>query len=71
VPVGIRNKLGLHPGTVVTFEMTSKGALLRKGNFGKHPVDQIYGVLNSESATDDLLAELRGPKPVKPRAKRR
>jgi len=71
VPVKIRNKLGLRPGTVVTFEMTSKGALLRKGSLGKHPVDQFYGILNSKTATDDLLNELRGPRPVKPRAKRR
>ena len=69
VPVEIRSKLGLNPGTVVTFQMTKKGALLRKGNTGKHPVEQVYGVLNSNRRTDNLLDELRGPRPVK-RAKR-
>jgi AbrB family looped-hinge helix DNA binding protein len=64
VPVEIRSKLGLTPGTVVTFQMTNKGALLRKGGAGKHPVEQVYGVLNSKRRTDDLLDELRGPRRV-------
>lgn len=71
VPIKIRSQLGLRPGTVVTFEMTKKGALLRKGGGGTHPVDQLYGILDSKNRTDDLLDELRGPKPVKRRAKRR
>jgi len=71
VPVQIRSKLGLRPGTVVTFEMTRKGALLRKGTSGTHPVDEFYGILDSGKRTDDLLDELRGPRPVKRRAKRR
>jgi AbrB family looped-hinge helix DNA binding protein len=70
VPVEIRSRLGLHPGTVVTFEMTKKGALLRKGGSGTHPVDQLYGILNSKDSTDDLLDEFRGHKPLR-RAKRR
>jgi AbrB family looped-hinge helix DNA binding protein len=69
VPIEIRSKLGLSPGTVVTFQITKNGALLRKGNAGVHPVEQVYGVLNSKRRTDDLLDELRGPRPVK-RAKR-
>jgi antitoxin PrlF len=71
VPVQIRSKLGLRPGTVVTFEMTKKGALLRKGTPGAHPVDEFYGILDSGKRADDLLDELRGPRPVKRRAKRR
>lgn len=70
VPVEIRSKLGLKPGTVVTFEMTKKGALLRKGQHGNHPVDEVYGMLNLKRRTDDLLDELRGPRPGK-RANRR
>ena len=69
VPVEIRSKLGLRPGTVVTFEITKNGALLRKGTAGRHPVEQVYGVLNSKRRTDELLDELRGPRSVK-RAKR-
>lgn len=71
VPVEIRSRLGLRPGTVVTFEVTNNGALLRKGSSGTHPVDEIYGLLKSVRRTDDILDELRGPKPIKRRAKRR
>jgi AbrB family looped-hinge helix DNA binding protein len=70
VPVEIRSKLGLNPGTVVTFQITKNGALLRKGGVGRHPVEQVYGVLKSKRRTDELLDELRGPRPVR-RAKRR
>ena len=60
VPVEIRSKLGLKPGTAVTFQMTNKGVLLRKGGRGPHPVDQVYGILNLKRGTDELLDELRG-----------
>jgi len=65
VPVEIRTKLGLKAGTVVTFEMTKKGALLRKGTTGPHPVDQVFGILKSKRRTDEFLDELRGPRPRK------
>jgi AbrB family looped-hinge helix DNA binding protein len=62
VPVGIRAKLGLRPGSVVTFEMTKNGALLRKGTAGPDPVDQVFGILRSKRRTDEVLDELRGPR---------
>lgn len=62
VPVGIRSQLGLKPGTVVTFEMTGDGALMRKGRTGVHPVEHVYGMLRSKRRTNDLLDELRGPR---------
>ena len=61
----IRNKLGLKPGAVVTFEVTKNGALLRKGGAGPHPVDQVYRSLNLTRRTDALLNEFRGPAPTK------
>jgi len=71
VPVEIRSLLGLRPGTVVTFEVTKNGAILRKGGAGSHPVDEIYGLLKSSRRTDDIIDELRAAKPLKRRAKRR
>ena len=65
VPREIRSKLGLKAGTVVTFEITKNGALLRKGGAGAHPVDQVFGILKSKRKTDALLDELRGPRPNK------
>lgn len=65
VPVAVRSKLGLKPGTIVTFEMTNKGALLRKGSADTHPVEQVFGILNSNRRTDEMLDEFRGPRPKK------
>jgi len=61
VPVEVRDKLGLKPGSVVTFVMTKRGALLRKGITGSHPVDQVFGILKSKRRTDRIVEELRGP----------
>jgi AbrB family looped-hinge helix DNA binding protein len=63
VPVEVRNKLGLRPGTAVIFEITKRGALMRKGVVGVHPVEQVYGLLNSKRRTDAIVDELRGPRP--------
>ena len=67
VPVEIREKLGLLPGTEVTFEITNSGALIRKGRKGDHPVDRIAGILRSARSVDELMDEMRGPRPRKPR----
>ncbi len=64
VPAEIREKLGLLPGTVVTFELSNEGALLRKGAPGAHPVDMVYGTLTLRRRVDELLDETRGPRPT-------
>jgi AbrB family looped-hinge helix DNA binding protein len=63
VPAEIREKLGLTPGTVVTFEISDGCALIRKGGPGKHPVDLVYGKLKLARPVDELLDEMRGPRP--------
>lgn len=63
VPIEIREKLGLAPGTVVKFEVSEEGAVLRKGVSGTHPVDAVYGTLKRRRRVDDLLDEMRGPRP--------
>ncbi len=65
VPAEIRKKLGLAPGTVVQFKLTGEGALLRKGGSGVHPVDAVYGKLRPNRPVDELLDEMRGPRPAK------
>ena len=65
VPVEIREKLGLSPGSVVEFELSGRGAFLRKGSSRVHPVDQLYGKLKLERRVDELLDEMRGPRPRK------
>jgi AbrB family looped-hinge helix DNA binding protein len=70
VPVEVRDKLGLAPGTVVQFELREGGVLLRKGGPGAHPVDQVFGRLRLTRPVDVLLDEMRGPRPAAPRARR-
>ncbi|MBI3071280.1 MAG: AbrB/MazE/SpoVT family DNA-binding domain-containing protein [Deltaproteobacteria bacterium] len=63
VPLAIRKKLGLLPGTVVSFELVKGGALVKKGTRGVHPVDAAYGCLRLGRSTDSLIDEMRGPRP--------
>ena len=65
VPVEIRDKLGLTAGTPVTFELVEAGALLKKGTRGTHPVDAVYGTLRFPRPVDELVDEMRGPRPNK------
>lgn len=63
VPVEIRNRLGLLPGTPVEFELRKGEVVLRKGSRAQHPVDRVFGILELEGSVDDLLDEMRGPRP--------
>lgn len=45
VPAEVRERLGLRPGSMVTFELRGDGVLLRKGTAGEHPVDRLFGLL--------------------------
>lgn len=63
VPAALRDRLGLRPGTPVIFESHPRGALIRKGTKGEHPVDLIFGTLRLETSVDAALDALRGPRP--------
>jgi antitoxin PrlF len=70
VPKGVRDRLGLRTGTIVEFEMTDAGVLLRKGHKGMRPVDRVRGILGRSRSTDMLIDEMRGPAPAVRRARR-
>ena len=61
VPVEVRDKLGLTPGTEVEFELRRNGVLLRKGGGARHPVDRVFGLLSLPAPVDEILVEMRGP----------
>ena len=63
VPIGVREQLGLAPGTVVEFELRPDGVLLRKGSRGAHPVDRVFGTLKLRGSVDEIVDEMRGPRP--------
>jgi AbrB family looped-hinge helix DNA binding protein len=65
VPVEVRVKLGLVEGTPVEFELRKDGVLLKKGRKGRHPVDDVFGILKLGKPVDVLLDEMRGPRPKK------
>lgn len=65
VPVEVRDRLGLVPGTPVEFELREEGVLLRKGISGSHPVDRVWATLRLERPVDEILDEMRGPRPRK------
>jgi antitoxin PrlF len=73
VPVEVRERLGLVPGTTVGFELRADGVLLKKGTGGRHPVDQVFGLIRSPRPSDSLalLDEARGPRPGGRRSRRR
>ena len=63
VPKPVRDRLGLRPGTVVEFEFTDEGVIMRKGHKGERPVDRVRGVLRNAGRTDDVVDAMRGPRP--------
>lgn len=60
VPVEVRERLGLMPGTPVEFELREEGVLLRKGISGSHPVDNVWATLRLDRPVDEVLDEMRG-----------
>jgi AbrB family looped-hinge helix DNA binding protein len=70
VPVELRQKLGLAAGTVIQFELRDGAVLMRKGTHADHPVDRLFGRLNLGKPVDEILDEMRGPRPVRRKKKR-
>jgi len=71
VPLEVREKLGLAPGTPVHFVVREGEAVMRKGGTGAHPVDAVYGKLRLPGPVDELVDEMRGPRPRPPRGRPR
>jgi AbrB family looped-hinge helix DNA binding protein len=70
VPLELREKLGLEAGTVIQFEYRDGAIFMRKGTQAGHPVDRLFGHLHLGKPVDELLDEMRGPRPVVPGRKR-
>ena len=60
MPAALRRRLGLSAGTPVTFELRWDGVLLRMGSRGRHPVDEVYGILRLPKSVDATIDEMRG-----------
>jgi hypothetical protein len=44
--------------------------LLRKGAPNDHPVDRLFGSLHLEKPVDEILDQMRGPRPARHKKKR-
>jgi AbrB family looped-hinge helix DNA binding protein len=70
VPIELREKLGLEAGTVIQFEYRDGAIYMRKGTQADHPVDRLYGSLHLGRSVDEILDEMRGPRPAVHKKKR-
>jgi AbrB family looped-hinge helix DNA binding protein len=59
IPKAIRDRLGIRPGTELDFEAERGRLVARKVN-AQDPVDAVYGILQTERSTDEIIEELRG-----------
>jgi len=60
IPRQVREKLGIEPGTQVTFEVRGDKILVTKAA-PSDPVADVYGILG-QLDTDRVIARLRGRK---------
>jgi len=64
VPVEIRERLGIHPGTEVEFEIVGDTVVLRKAKGsrrrGRSIVAQMRGKATVRMTTDEIMAVTRG-----------
>lgn len=60
LPKELRDRLGLRPGTVVTFTVSPAGLVLKKSKSKKADLRSVFGIIKSDKDTDELLKELRG-----------
>lgn len=74
VPLEVRERLGLVPGTAIEFLVREGEAVLRKDRRAGEPVDRVYGTLTLPKGVDSMVDDMRGPRPTRapsPRARRR
>lgn len=60
IPKALRKQYGLYSDVDVEFVLEKDGLKLRKLSLKQHPVEEIYGILNMPSLTDEYLEKIRG-----------
>ena len=64
IPKRLRDRLGIRAGEVLDFEEEEEGRLVARKASTVDPVDAVYGVLALGASTDEILDQLRGPRPA-------
>lgn len=64
IPLAIRERLGIHPGSVVEFVPQEDGVLVRKsrdgGGRGRAIVERLRGTATTGLSTDEIMRLTRG-----------
>ena len=60
IPKKLRQEYGLTKDMEVEITPTDNGLLIRKRSQGRHPVDELIGILKKPSNTDQYINEIRG-----------
>ena len=60
IPKRLRDRFGMHHNVEVEITPVKDGLLLQKKTAARHPVERIYGILESNRNTDDYIEEIRG-----------
>ena len=63
IPKRLRDRLGIRAGEVLDFD-EEEGRLVARKASAVDPVDAVYGVLALGVSTDEILDQLRGPRPA-------
>jgi AbrB family looped-hinge helix DNA binding protein len=61
IPKGLRDRLGLRPGSTIEFEVKN-GKLIgaKRDPAGEDPVQAVTGILKGPRSVDDYLDDIRG-----------
>ncbi|MDE0137667.1 MAG: AbrB/MazE/SpoVT family DNA-binding domain-containing protein [bacterium] len=60
IPKRLRERFGLNHNVEVELTPTEGGLLIHKRSAARHPVEQVYAILDSSQDTDDYIEEIRG-----------
>ena len=60
IPKTVRDRLGIEPGQVMEFEEGTAGQVVARKAGARHPVDDVYGVIDLDKGTDEFVRRLRG-----------
>jgi len=64
IPLAVRERLGIHPGSFVDFELVGETAVMRKrrdgGGRGAAMVAKLRGRATTRLSTDEIMALTRG-----------
>ena len=60
IPKALRDRFGFAKDVEVELVATKEGVLIQKRSRSKHPVDQVFGILDRPSDTDEYIEEVRG-----------